>query len=383
MVDKLDHGDKIYGVILKEILNEPIGCIGCTPPLHPTEIQHSPEDVIEIIRSLSITESPVTLFPDVTLREVPDNYNVGKNETAQKALLDTTDPVGNSHPAIRFENVSSPVQMQQVEYFPFSLRCAFCDLDLSSPSSFAEHVLEVHSGYPASQIGTVQQQTSDQCSPTIVKKVSARSSPSDSEKESPCFECEKCKEKNNTWKVRINAHGLPVANLTPAVPRTPKARTIQFHTPRHDDTYQSGEEAFNSDASKPKSVKRITPCVANLVEVDAHDSGACQAQIPSGDLPLDLSQRELRVRCPKCTFVAPSTPELEMHCRENHSPVLSTPYEVEMPVTPEQDASTSSRPPTPKAPCLTLVEYCQNCPICGTKLIKIFIRTGIKVSDYL
>ncbi|GBN07184.1 hypothetical protein AVEN_246857-1 [Araneus ventricosus] len=118
----------------EQILNTLEVCTGCTPPQHPTEIQQTPEDVIEIIRALSITESPETLFPDVPSMEVPDNSNVDKNEcdkeieTVQKSLLDPLDPVGESHPAIRIENVSSPVQMQQVEYFPFSLRCAFCDL---------------------------------------------------------------------------------------------------------------------------------------------------------------------------------------------------------------------------------------------------------------
>ncbi|GBO33636.1 hypothetical protein AVEN_29543-1 [Araneus ventricosus] len=267
-------------------LNDPLACSGYTPPLLPNEIQHTPDDFIETIKNLSITESPVTIFPDVTLREVPDNSNVGKNEcdkktdTAQKSLPEPIDPVGNSHPAIRFENVSSPVQMQQVEYFPFSLRCAF-----------------------------FQRQANDQGSPTVVKKESSHSSPSDSKRIAPVsnarsakevhtteaaflqhicspspsrsWTCVLCgfvakkrrglrfhmKEKHNTWKVRINAHGLPVANLAPAVPRTPKARAIQFQTPRHDDISHS-KEAGNPGPSMTMSVKRITPCVVNLVEFE-------------------------------------------------------------------------------------------------------------------
>ncbi|GBL60810.1 hypothetical protein AVEN_109070-1 [Araneus ventricosus] len=289
-------------------------CIGCTPSHQPTEIQHAPEDVIKIIRNLSITESPVNLFPDTTLREVPDNSHAGKNgcdvefKNGRKPPIDPVGPVGNSHPAIRIENVSFPVQIQQVEYFPFSLRCAFCDLNLSSPSPFAEHVLEVHSGYPASQFGAVQQQVNDKCYTTVVKEDSPPLSPGDSEKDSPCFECEKCKEvhtteaaflqhicspspsqswtcvlcefvakkrrglrfhmkeKHNSWKVRVNEHGLPVANLTPAVPRTPKARTIIFHSPREGDSTLSREEAGNPSTSRPQNVKRPTPCAINVVD---------------------------------------------------------------------------------------------------------------------
>ncbi|GBN98735.1 hypothetical protein AVEN_87198-1 [Araneus ventricosus] len=399
--------------LLEHTPSDSVVCIGYMPSHRSTEIQYAPEDVVEIIRNLSITESPVNLFPDTTKGEVSNNSHTGKFErdvvleNGRRSPIDPDVPIGNPHPAIRIENVSSPVQIQQIEYFPFSLRCAFCDLNLSSPSSFAEHVLEVHSGYPASQFGAVQQQVNEKCYPTAEKNDSPPVSPGDSEKDSPSFECEKCrevcsteaaflqhicspspsrswacvlcdfvakkrrglrfhmKEKHNTWKVRVNEHGLPVANLTPAVPRTPKARIIKFDSPREGDATLSSEGVGNPSTSKPLSDRHPT-CAKNAIGSNEQKSGTCQAQKQPSDLPLDLCLRDSQARCSKCAFVAPSVHAPEKHCSDSHSPVLSTPYEVELPESPEDILCSRSKPTSGNNSCLALTPFSQYCPVCGT-----------------
>ncbi|GBN86745.1 hypothetical protein AVEN_50701-1 [Araneus ventricosus] len=400
--------------LLDHTPSDSVICIGSIPPLRQTEIQHTPEDVIEIIRNLSITESPLNLFPVTSIKEVPDITHDDKKECdleiekRRESQLDPVSTCGKSHPAIRIENVSSPVRIQQVEYFPFSLRCAFCDLNLSSPSSFAEHVLEIHSGFPATQFSSIQQQVNGECCPNGEKNDSPASSPGDSEKDSPHFKCDKCKEvhateaaflqhicspspsrawacvlcefvakkrrglrfhmkeKHNTWKVRVNENGLPVANLTPAVPRIPKARSIKFQSPNDELSTLRKDEAGESSTSRSQNVKHPTSDAKVSNEVDGHKLVAIKAQKDSCHIPLDLCPREPQVRCSKCTFVATSELALEKHCGDSHSPVLSTPYDVELPDSPEDVPCPRNNPSSAKDSCLALTPYCQSCPICGT-----------------
>ncbi|GBN01779.1 hypothetical protein AVEN_57914-1 [Araneus ventricosus] len=134
-------------------------------------------DEVQIIRNITVSESPISLFPSVLESAAVKEENVDKSGShSEDSNKSPALQEGKTPPAIQIGVANSPIQIQQIEYFPFSLRCAFCDLELSSPSSFSEHILEIHSGCSESQIGVIQRRENQSPSPPS----SGEKNPSDS-----------------------------------------------------------------------------------------------------------------------------------------------------------------------------------------------------------
>ncbi|GBM22372.1 Retrovirus-related Pol polyprotein from type-1 retrotransposable element R2 [Araneus ventricosus] len=220
--------------------------------------------------------------------------------------------------------------MQQVEYFPFSLRCAYCDLDMSSPTSFGDHILELHSGFSEAQKDKVRHYAKS--------TQPAEESDAVSSDEDMSFHCTKCNEafpseahllqhvcspspsrswkcvlcshvarkrsglrfhmkaKHNTWKVVTDKSGLPKPNVM----KPSAVKKLQFSLPSSPDNVPvvNGAPLISFPVSPPGNALSL------LDPICSHFQPASES----------------RFHCPKCSFTASSASILEVHLGNSHSP---------------------------------------------------------------
>ncbi|GBL54148.1 hypothetical protein AVEN_96819-1 [Araneus ventricosus] len=393
--------------------DQTLGYLGVVNPVTPEEgvplrgscgkspVSFLTPDEVQILRSITVTESPISLFPTVLESTVVKEENVentgshSEDSSKSPALQD-----GKTPPAVQIGSANSPIHMQQVEYFPFSLRCAFCDIELSSPSSFSEHILEIHSGCSESQIGVIQRRENQSPSPpSSGEKNQTENLCASSEEESPPFSCEKCKDKfeneasllqhicypspfrswscvlcnhvafkrrglrfhmknkHSSWKVRTDEFGLPVANLTPVAHRVPNAKRVKFSLPQTDGT---PPPCILSSKSSPRDSQQ-----SDLLSHEPPLLPTVEAGRPSLDLPTLDSQVITKFQCKKCSFEGPSENVVEAHMYDAHSPVFSSSYETTRCCSSPHIEATCGNHVSPTESETPVSARLQKCPLCS------------------
>ncbi|GBO44275.1 Retrovirus-related Pol polyprotein from type-1 retrotransposable element R2 [Araneus ventricosus] len=281
---------------------------------------------IEVLRNMK-TEKLSMTPPPSGHSSAPEGIS---SPSLDEQLKLTPSPGQRSPVLLLFEVDTTPVKMRQVEYFPFSLRCAYCDLDMSSPTSFADHILEVHSGFSEAQKNDVRtfaksnqpakdcdivssdEEMSYQCTkcneafPSEAHLLQHACSPSPSR----TWKCVLCshvarkrsglrfhmRAKHNTWKIVTDRSGLPKPNIL----KPPAVKRLQFSPPSSPDVVPAAQGA-------PLISFPISPPGNTLSLLDPICSQSQQAGEP-------------RFQCQNCSFFASSASILEVHLGNSHSP---------------------------------------------------------------
>ncbi|GBN73893.1 hypothetical protein AVEN_9221-1 [Araneus ventricosus] len=267
---------------------------------------------IEVLRNMKTEKLSMTPPPSVH-SSAPEGIS---SPSLDEQLKLTPSPEQRSPVLLLFEVDTTPVKMRQVEYFPFSLRCAYCDLDMSSPTSFADHILEVHSGFSEAQKNDVRifaksnqpardcdlvssdEEMSYQCTkcneafPSEAHLLQHACSPSPSR----TWKCVLCshvarkrsglrfhmRAKHNTWKIVTDKSGLPKPNIL----KPPAVKKLQFSPPSSPDFVPAAQGA-------PLISFPISPPGNTLSLLDPICSQSQQTGEP-------------RFQCQKCSFFASS-----------------------------------------------------------------------------
>ncbi|GBN04892.1 hypothetical protein AVEN_124500-1 [Araneus ventricosus] len=334
-----------------EIRQQPLTC-GISP------VSHLTPDEVQILRNIQVTESPLSIFPAVFESKGENGENVGDPGTCSETSRQSPSlPDDKTPPAVQIGSVDTPIKMQQVDYFPFSLRCAFCDLELSS---FSEHILEIHAGCSESQIGVIRRRADQSPSPpSSDEKKPLNNSSASSAEESPLFKCEKCKDqfKNEASLLQHVCSPSPSRSWSFAH-RTPKAKRVEFTLSPVDVTlppHNPTSESSQTDSPKIDLLSPDPPLFSNVVV--GH---------PSQDTPtLDL-QDDNRFHCKKCSFQGPSENVLESHVYEVHSPVFSPSYETTRCSSSPHEETSCEKEAIYTDSGLTVAVLSQKCPLCST-----------------
>ncbi|GBO09521.1 Retrovirus-related Pol polyprotein from type-1 retrotransposable element R2 [Araneus ventricosus] len=209
-------------------------------------------------------------------------------------------------PAVTVESDNTPAKMPKVKYFPDSLRCSFCEQEMSSPRSYFEHVKEfLH--YEAS--------TPALASPTLCKRCGTCFGDEES------LQSHTCSPLTNTFAgiekgLLLPPHAVSVEEMM--------SLTTNFHSGlvgKENSSTPPGVSveggSGNSDSGSPSDFLCLT-CNERF------HSEAMFLQHPCLSQPLAC---ETMVRCPRCNYYASSMDLLKIHLANFHSPLFSEPEE--------------------------------------------------------
>ncbi|GBM93217.1 Retrovirus-related Pol polyprotein from type-1 retrotransposable element R2 [Araneus ventricosus] len=351
----------------KNVVNQIVsGQTGVTPekgddPGRPVNLSLAclDKDQLFTLRHMKIEQ----LSPRVPSVEIPKSDEFIPNHLSVEEQLKLTPSPGYT-PAVTVEIDNTPAKMPNVKYFPDSLRCSFCEQEMSSPRSYFEHVREfLH--FEAS--------TPALASPTLCKRCGT------------CFEDAESLHSHTCSPLLYTNDGKKKCLLLPSQAASAEEMMSHFSN------YHSGLVG-NCNSSTPPGV---------TVE---GGSGNSESGSPSDFLCLTCNERfhsealflqhpclsqptacETMVRCPRCNYFASSLELLKIHLANFHSPLFSEPEEEvsdkRSPIPSDMNAMVlynpyslrnSLLPPSPGPN--------RNCPVCGFVVRAI---NSAKVSDIL
>ncbi|GBN11541.1 hypothetical protein AVEN_246240-1 [Araneus ventricosus] len=274
-------------------------------------------------------------------------------------------------PAITVELNKTPAKLQEVQYFPDSLRCSFCEKVLSSPSSYFAHVREFMHFERSSQAHD-NPLSCDKCDKEFVsievfKNHNCNVLVPFGTQHRRCLFCEylpTCLADRDEHELKF--HAWLVGGASPRLPSSKSSDSLLPHTELNSpDGYDCltckrhfvNEAIFLQHPCKEPLPKRETPVkcmscryVANSKEImvshmnKMHPSGSATPVSPSADQNV--------INCGKCSFQCSSAEALNGHKCQN--------------------VEDSNGPPC--------TSPCRNCPTCG---FVVRIKDNARVEDIL